>query len=54
MENHCAMCGEVVPEGREVCWICTSDCMERAEKIKPSERGLRRRKIFWPFKPQNF
>lgn len=21
-DNRCVMCGEIIPEGRQVCWIC--------------------------------
>ena len=22
MEDHCICCGEIIPEGRQVCWSC--------------------------------
>ena len=26
MENKCIMCGEIIPEGRQVCPICEREC----------------------------
>lgn len=26
MENRCVMCGAIIPEGRQVCKICESEC----------------------------
>ena len=34
MDNYCVCCGEIIPEGRQVCWRCEhgSDNIIQAEK----------------------
>ena len=26
--NYCVCCGEIIPEGRQVCWECESEVMK--------------------------
>lgn len=35
MDNRCVVCGEIIPEGRQVCAICGSGKSRRTEKAKP-------------------
>ena len=28
MDNRCVMCNEIIPSGRQVCWICEHKIME--------------------------
>lgn len=31
--NRCVMCGAVIPEGRQVCWICEKKNSKKVKKI---------------------
>lgn len=31
-ENYCVVCGETIPEGRQVCWICEHKLMGDEEQ----------------------
>ena len=33
MEDRCVMCGEIIPEGRQVC----KQCEEKAKEVKENE-----------------
>ena len=45
-EDRCVMCGAIIPEGRQVCWICERKVHERKsdpdKKISPkvSRHGM--------------
>lgn len=26
-DNRCVCCGEIIPEGRQVCWVCENGCI---------------------------
>lgn len=53
-EDHCVMCGQIVPEGRMVCPVCEKDVGERsapkqaiqAQKSFPALLGFRKRRQF--------
>ena len=38
MEEKCIICGEVIPEGRQVCRICEYKIMEEQDDIRVFER----------------
>ena len=36
-EEHCVCCGEIIPEGRQICWSCEhslDNSRERAEELE--------------------
>ena len=39
MDNRCVVCGEVIPEGRQVCPICEADVSGRPIKNGEAEKG---------------
>ena len=39
MENTCICCGEIIPEGRQVCWNCEQEPMLDNSK-SPSEKQI--------------
>lgn len=41
-ENRCVVCGEVIPEGRIVCWICEHGGYSKL-KIENNKREQRRK-----------
>lgn len=46
-EEHCVMCGAVIPEGRQVCMECERNVMQRAkteEKRDEKKSGWRKAK----------
>ena len=38
MEDRCIMCGEIIPEGRQVCWSCEHKIMEDKNDTRIFER----------------
>ena len=53
--DRCVICGDMVPEGRQVCFLCEGRilredpvCLERAEGYLNMVKQTKRR--FWPFK----
>lgn len=34
-DNRCVCCGEIIPEGRQICWIC-----ENNGEVKENEEGI--------------
>ena len=43
MNNRCVCCGKIIPEGKQVCYICTKRAEEQEEedliyKPKPKEK----------------
>lgn len=34
MENRCVCCGEIIPEGRQVCPLCEEESHRQKKKIK--------------------
>ena len=45
MEDRCVICGEIVPEGRQVCSVCGSGKSRRTEKAKPITDKEKRRRL---------
>ncbi len=45
MENRCVCCGEIIPEGRQVCMRCEREAENEDHKISGQDqrRGLYRR-----------
>lgn len=39
MEDRCIVCGEAIPEGRQVCQMCEYKIMEDENDIRVSERA---------------
>jgi hypothetical protein len=39
MDNRCVVCGEVIPEGRQVCPICEADVSGRPIKNGEAKKG---------------
>ena len=41
MEDRCIMCGEYVPEGRQVCKVCENQILNNNKQIsKSKKRGI--------------
>lgn len=38
MEDKCIICGETIPEGRQICWICEHNTMEEKDDTRIFER----------------
>ncbi len=38
MENRCIYCGDIIPEGRLVCWICEHKIMDDSDSDEKSVR----------------
>ena len=36
--NRCICCGEIIPEGRQVCYICEHKIMEGADDVRVFKR----------------
>lgn len=43
MDDRCVMCGRYVPEGVQVCNICTAEVESGAYKLKKSKKSLLQR-----------
>ena len=43
-EERCVCCGAVIPDGRQVCPLCSEKVKEERENRKPRERHPKRRK----------
>ena len=39
-EEHCVMCGVVIPEGRQVCRLCEQDAKYAPNKLVDRQRGI--------------
>ena len=39
MENRCIICNEIIPAGRQVCWVCEHKIMEGKDDIRIVERA---------------
>ena len=37
--NRCVCCGEIIPSGRQVCWICEHKVMEDENDVGVFERA---------------
>jgi predicted nucleic acid-binding Zn ribbon protein len=47
LENRCILCGEIVPEGLQVCPACEADILERpSDRIKNGKPGKNGSPIF--------
>ena len=57
-ENHCVICWEIIPEGRQVCPICWAAAMRDATKEEPDKqtKEVKRTMINWKvrFSNKNF
>lgn len=39
MEDRCVICNAIVPEGRQICWICEHKIMEGENDIRTFKRA---------------
>ena len=37
MENRCVCCGDIIPEGRQVCWNCEHNSTQAKEEPENEE-----------------
>lgn len=47
MEDRCIMCGEYVPEGRQVCKVCERQILNDNKQISKSKKKRYIRKPYW-------
>ena len=47
MEDRCVMCGEYVPEGRQVCRVCEQQILDGNKQVKKSKKERHIRKPYW-------
>ena len=47
MEYRCIMCGEYVPEGRQVCKVCKQQILNNNKQISKSKKKRYIRKPYW-------
>lgn len=47
MEDRCIMCGEYVPEGRQVCRVCEQQILDGDKQVKKSKKERHIRKPHW-------
>lgn len=47
MEDRCIMCGEYVPEGRQVCRVCEQQILDSNKQVKKSKKERHIRKPYW-------
>lgn len=47
MEDQCIMCGEYVPEGRQVCKVCEQQILNNNKQISKSKKKRYIRKPYW-------
>lgn len=47
MEDRCIMCGEYVPEGRQVCRVCEQSILDGNKQVKKSKKERHIRKPHW-------
>lgn len=47
MEDRCIMCGEYVPEGRQVCRVCEQQILDGDKQVKKSKKERHIHKSHW-------
>ena len=47
MEDRCVMCGEYVPEGRQVCKVCEQKILNGNNQVKKNKKEGYIRKPYW-------
>lgn len=47
MEDRCIMCGEYVPEGRQVCKVCKQQILNNNKQISKSKKKRYIPKPYW-------
>lgn len=47
MEDRCIMCGEYVPEGRQVCKVCEQQILNNNKQISKSKKKSYIHKPYW-------